>query len=256
MKSKNQNLPLVSIILPVYNNERFLLDCLKSLSNQTYKNIEIIAIDDLSKDKSFRILKNFKKTEKRLKIYRNVKHYGLRITLNRCLSKAKGKLIAFMNPHDLSSPQRIKKQFKYLTANPKIAALGVQCNLIDKRNRNVDQIIFPESHEEIQKALFGELAIQFDSLMINKEALPKDLLRFESEDAGMIYKDLLLKIAAYGQLSNLTGFFYRKRKDSNFNTDSRLNQLLTLIKLWLKSTALYDYHPSFRSLFFPLLNTR
>lgn len=256
MKIKNQNLPLVSIILPIFNSEKFLLDCLKSLSSQTYKNIEIIAIDDFSKDKSFRVLKNFKKTELRLRIYKNVKRYGLRITLNRCLSKAKGKLIAFMNPSDLSSSQRIKKQTKYLTANSKIAAVGVQCNLINERNRTIDRISFPKNHEEIQKALFGELAIQFDSLMINKEALPKDLLRFESEDAGMIYKDLLLKIVAYGQLANLSEFLYRKRKDLNFNTNSRLIQLLTFIKLWLKSTAIYDYRPSFRSLFFPLLNTR
>lgn len=256
MKTKKQNLPLISVILPVFNSERFLFDCLKSLSFQTYKNIEIIAIDDFSKDKSLKILKNFKKIEKRLRTYHNVKHYGLRITLNRCLGKAKGQLIAFMNPCDLNFPQRIKKQFKYLTANPKIAACGVQCNLIDKRNRTKDQLFFPENHEDIQKALFGETAIQFDSLMVNKETLPKDLLRFESENSQTIYKDLLLKIVAYGQLSNLPEFLYRKRKETNLDTDSRLIQFFTLIKLWLKSMAIYDYRPSLRSLFFPLVNTR
>ena len=82
--------PLVSIILPVFNSEKFLHFCLKSLIRQSYKNIEIIAIDDNSKDNSFKILKSFRKQDKRLHVSKNIKKYGFPVCLNRALKKAKG----------------------------------------------------------------------------------------------------------------------------------------------------------------------
>ena len=93
----NNPKPLISILLPVHNSEKYLSDCLKSLLSQTYKNIEIVAIDDKSSDKSYRILNQFKKTDKRVRVYRNVKRYGIAITLNRLLKKSKGSYLAFMD---------------------------------------------------------------------------------------------------------------------------------------------------------------
>src|SRR3989344_1390069 len=104
--------PIVSIVLPVHNSERFLSDCIKSLKRQTYRKIEIIAIDDMSSDNSFKILKEFAKKDKRIRIYRNIKRYGIAITLNRLIKKAKGDFIAFMDSGDISSSQRIKKQIE------------------------------------------------------------------------------------------------------------------------------------------------
>src|SRR3989338_8386665 len=92
----NDSKPLISILLPVHNTEKYLSDCLNSLINQTYKNIEIVAIDDKSSDKSYKILNQFKKKDKRIRVYKNVKRYGISITLNRLVNKAKGSYIAFM----------------------------------------------------------------------------------------------------------------------------------------------------------------
>lgn len=69
-----QNLPLVSILLPVHNSGEFLESCLKSLLSQSYSQIEIIAIDDKSRDKSFDTLKKFKKIDKRIRIQKTKKH--------------------------------------------------------------------------------------------------------------------------------------------------------------------------------------
>src|SRR6266540_5036790 len=96
--------PLISILLPVHNSEGYLADCLNSLLNQTYKNIEIVAMDDKSSDNSYRILNQFKKQDKRLRVYKNIKRYGIAVTLNRLLKKTKGNYIAFMDTNDISSP--------------------------------------------------------------------------------------------------------------------------------------------------------
>ena len=68
-KNEFNNLPLVSVIVPVYNTERFLVKCIESVRSQTYSNLEIIAVDDGSKDKSLSILRKFAKKDDRLKVF-------------------------------------------------------------------------------------------------------------------------------------------------------------------------------------------
>lgn len=93
----------VSIILPVYNGELYLRECLESLVNQTLKDIEIIAIDDNSTDNSFSILKEYKNKYPNLRIYRNNKNIGVGATRNRGISLAKGEYIGFVDNDDYIS---------------------------------------------------------------------------------------------------------------------------------------------------------
>src|SRR5579883_1973115 len=119
--------PLVSILLPVFNIGHYLPDSLDSLLASSHENIEIIAIDDFSKDDSWKILRLYKQIDKRIRIYRNVKHYGKAITLNRLLKKAKSNFIMFMDGKDMVYKHKIKKQLTFLLENPKVAAAGTQC---------------------------------------------------------------------------------------------------------------------------------
>src|SRR3989344_9091430 len=88
--------PLVSILLPVHNSARHLADCLKSLVSQSYRQIEIIAIDDFSTDSSLKILKSVAKKYpstgsgrgKKVRVYKNIKRYGVVMTLNRLLKRS------------------------------------------------------------------------------------------------------------------------------------------------------------------------
>src|SRR5258708_13006962 len=93
--------PLISILIPVHNSEKYLADCLKSLVSQSYRNIEIVAIEDKSTDSSYQILKKFNKNYKKIRAYRNVKRYGIVMTLNRLIKKAKRQYLAFMHSNDL-----------------------------------------------------------------------------------------------------------------------------------------------------------
>jgi len=97
----------------VHNSAATLLECVTSLLNQSYKNIEIIAIDDFSSDNSRSILNSLKRTDNRLKIHKNVKRYGVSVTLNRMVKLVKGSFIAFMDTDDISSPNRLKKTVKF-----------------------------------------------------------------------------------------------------------------------------------------------
>ena len=139
----NKIKPLVSILLSVHNCEKYLSTCLKSLTSQSYKNIEIVAIDDNSKDNSFKILKGFAKKYKRIRVYRNIKNYGRAVTLNRLIKKAKSSLIAFMGSSDIAYTHRIKKQVKFILENPGVVAVGSQCKFINDKNRPLGKSKFP-----------------------------------------------------------------------------------------------------------------
>src|SRR5207247_1805900 len=102
---------------------------------------------DFSKDTSYKILKSFSKTDKRLRVLRNKKRYGLAVCYNRALRRTKGVYITFMDPRDLNKLDRIKKQAKYLLTHPKIAAVGTQCTFLNNHNKKIGTSVFPMQNE-------------------------------------------------------------------------------------------------------------
>ncbi len=99
-KHKNESKIKVSIIIPIYNGEKYLEECLNSLINQTLKDIEIICIDDYSNDKSLKILKDFQENDKRIKIIKNIENFGGGESRNKGLEQAQGQYIGFVDADD------------------------------------------------------------------------------------------------------------------------------------------------------------
>lgn len=95
-----QQTPLVSIIVPVFNVEKYLNECLNSIVNQSLLNIEIICINDGSTDNSYKILKSYADKEKRIKLY-SQENQGVAVARNYALKEAKGKYVAFIDPDDI-----------------------------------------------------------------------------------------------------------------------------------------------------------
>jgi glycosyltransferase involved in cell wall biosynthesis len=97
-----QNLPLISVIIPTYNVENYIIDSVNSIINQTYKNIEIIIVDDNSNDNTFKILNSLKELDSRIKLYKNNKNLKIVNTLNFAISVSSGEYIARMDGDDIS----------------------------------------------------------------------------------------------------------------------------------------------------------
>jgi glycosyltransferase involved in cell wall biosynthesis len=249
----NNQKPLISILLPVHNSAVTLSECVLSLLNQSYKNIEIIAINDKSSDKSSSILNALRKNDRRLRVYKNVKRYGLAVTLNRLVKKAKGSFIAFMDTDDISSPNRLKKQLKFLLNNPSVVAVGSQCTFIDEKNKKIGRSDFPTEHSLIYENPLHGISMQFETVLINKTLLPKDILRFHTGSNPFIYSDMFMKLMTYGELTNLSDFLHFHRNDPKIYLSDVKRNIISLIKLWIKSKALYDYTPPLRSFFSPII---
>jgi glycosyltransferase involved in cell wall biosynthesis len=249
----NNQKPLVSILLPVHNCEHFLEDCLKSLIKQTYRQIEIIAIDDKSSDNSLKILKSFTKRYKKIKVHKNIKRYGISMTLNRLLRHAKGDFIAFMSAKDISSRSRIKKQVEFLQGNHGVVAVGAQCRFLNEKGRIIGKSDFPRENQLIYGSPLHGISMQFETVLINTTLIPKDLLRFQTNSNHFIYSDVLMKLLPYGKFANLPQYFHYHRNDPKaYFGDLRIH-LASLIELWIKSIANYDYQLSIKSFFTPLI---
>ena len=111
------NEPLVSIITPVYNAERFLGDTIKSIQNQTYKNWELVLVDDCSKDKSSDMIKEFQANDDRIRYIKLEKNSGASVSRNTGIKNAKGRFIAFVDSDDIWQPEKLKIQIEYMLEN-------------------------------------------------------------------------------------------------------------------------------------------
>ena len=112
------NNPLVSVIIPCYNAEKYVEEAVRSIMTQTYKNIEILVTEDCSTDNTLKILKNLEKEDSRIKVIQNKKNLKIVKSLNNMINIAQGKYIARMDADDISLPERIEKQVRFMEENP------------------------------------------------------------------------------------------------------------------------------------------
>ena len=126
--------PLVSVLLPCFDAERFVAAALDSLLDQTYGELEILAIDDASGDGTLGILEAYAARDERIRVLRNERNLGLIATLNRGVAEARGELIARMDADDVSARRRIERQLETLRRRPDVDVVGTAIELIDGRS--------------------------------------------------------------------------------------------------------------------------
>ena len=182
---------LVSIIIPVYNVEKYLKRCLESVMNQTYKNIEIICINDGSTDRSLKILENYKIQDNRIKVF-SQENKGLSETRNRGINLAEGKYIFFIDSDDWIPNSAIENLIKQIT-NKSIDVVIGGISKIYKKNK--EDIVLKK--EKIEYTLDEYMAFALKekkflaivcNKMFKKEIISNKNLKFEK---GVLYEDFL-----------------------------------------------------------------
>ena len=108
---------LVSIVTPVYNSEKFISETIESIQSQTYRNWELLLIDDCSKDNSYEIIKNYMQNDDRIKYIKLEKNSGAAVSRNTGIKNAKGRFIAFIDSDDLWEAKKLEIQVKYMLEN-------------------------------------------------------------------------------------------------------------------------------------------
>ena len=109
-----EHTPLVSVIVPCYNMEKYLTDTIASVRSQTFGDWELLVVDDASTDGTMRILHDFSQQDPRIKVAVKDEHSGIAHTRNRCLQRAKGRYLAFLDADDLWHPEKLEKQLRFM----------------------------------------------------------------------------------------------------------------------------------------------
>lgn len=196
--------PLVSFIISVHNDDRYLKKALISLSQQTYSNIEILCINDNSTDHSNQILDTHTLSDHRFNVSHESENLGLTKRLNELATQANGKYLARMDADDMALPNRIETQVEYLENDQDIVALGTWATRIDTNDRPLSNWETPLHNNEIEtKHLSGRPGqIIHPTALIRKDAFQKVGGYCESYRYTQDY-DLWLKLGEIGLLENL-----------------------------------------------------
>jgi glycosyltransferase involved in cell wall biosynthesis len=131
--------PSVTVLMPVYNAERFLSEAIDSILHQTFTNFEFLIIDDGSTDSSLKIINSYR--DQRIILVRNETNLGITASLNKGIDLARAHLIARMDADDISYPERLQKQYDYLKQHPDSALVSALARVIteDKQTVYIDK---------------------------------------------------------------------------------------------------------------------
>lgn len=160
------NKPIVSAIMPTYNRKEYLREAIESILNQTFKDFELIIVDDGSTDGSLELIKNFQKKDSRIILIQNDNPGGISRATNEGIKKSRGKYIAKMDSDDVSLPNRFKKQVNFLEKHPDIGACGSWVKTIGENEGNTWQL--PTDHDSIKCTMLFCGAIANPTNMIRR----------------------------------------------------------------------------------------
>ena len=204
--------PLVSIITPLYNSEKFISETIESVLAQTYTNWEMLIVNDCSKDNGAKIVEEYVKKDKRIKLFNNEKNLGGAGTRNRAIKEARGKYIAFLDSDDLWKKEKLKKQIKFMENNGYSLTYS-KFEQIDENSIPLGvEVVIPSkvSYKELFKAdVIGCLTAIYNQEKLGKIYMPE--VRMGQDFA--LWLEILKKInVAYGINESLA--LYRIRKGS------------------------------------------
>jgi glycosyltransferase involved in cell wall biosynthesis len=210
--------PRVSVILPVYNAERFLARAIESILAQQFTDFELIVIDDGSTDRSAEVIAQFK--DRRV-IHVTQQNIGLARTLNKAISMSHGALIARHDNDDLSHPQRLMKQVEAFGKYPELVLLGTAARIVDENGRDTGrQHVHPLSNHALRFHLLFDNPFVHTSVMLRREAFDRAGGYPESRD---VFEDFALwsKISEQGTIMNLPDILvdYREVQSGMSRTD-------------------------------------
>jgi len=213
--------PKVSVVIPVYNRERYLGDAIASVLAQSFSDFELLVIDDGSTDRSREVASAF--TDPRLRLLCNERNLGLPRTRNAGVDAANGAYLAFLDSDDVAMPERLAKQVAFLDRHPDHAAVGTWVDWMDDAGRRLGRIKRrPLSAREVAALRLFRQGIENTASMART-----DILRvFRHNESFAVSEDFEIweRIAAAYAIANLPEVLVRRRAHAQQTSKDRDEQ--------------------------------
>ncbi len=205
----------VSILLPTYNVESYIEEAVLSILNQSYRNLELIIVDDFSTDNTYEILKKLCQKDDRIKLYRNEANMKICYTLNKALEYSCGEFIARMDGDDISEYDRIEKQIDFFKKNPQVDLVGMSTIGINEVGTELSRIRYIQSYNLLKKAAL--IASPVSHIWVARRYVYESLEGYREMPYVEDYDFLLRMITQGYKFSNISDYYgYRVRiRDGN-----------------------------------------
>lgn len=225
--------PRVTVLMPVYNGEKYLREAMESILGQTYTDFEFLIINDGSTDRSVEIIESY--PDARIRLVHNEKNINLIATLNKGIELARGEYIARMDCDDISLPDRLAKQVAFMDAHPEIGGCGTWAKVIDEKG-NVYKSRKALTGKSIKRLRWIPTPFIHPTIMARTS-----LLKENRYSEGYLYAEdyeLWLRLCRETEIFNLKDYllYYRIHPD-NVSSSKREQQLISSYKAFLSFTG-------------------
>lgn len=225
--------------MPVYNCEKYVLEAVESILEQTYSNFELLIIDDYSTDGTVAKIKLL--NDNRIHLTQKPRNLGYTDSLNFGLKIAKGKYIARMDGDDISLPTRFEKQIAFLEANEDVVVCGTAFEIL----HNNFYITVPESNDEIKVGMLHECKIGHPTVMMRTSFLKRHHLSYNTKMEPAEDYDLWIRMIHLGKFHNLQESLLKYRKHQN-QVSNQNSQLQIETALQIKCNMLFNLNDAIK----------
>jgi glycosyltransferase involved in cell wall biosynthesis len=205
----------ISVLMPVFNGEKYVKEAIKSVLNQSFNSFEFIVVNDASTDKTEKIIKSF--SDLRIKLVNNKKNLGVAGSLNMGLKKCQGEYIARVDADDVNLSKRLEIQSKFLDKNQKYVLVGSNAILIDQKGKQIGVKVYPEAHNELRYKMLIRNQILHPTIMMRTKTV-KRIGGYRSWLNGAEDYDLFFRLMKVGKVMNLQQPLIKRRIHSEVVT--------------------------------------
>ena len=217
--------PLVSVIMPCYNMERYIADTIRSVIRQTHADWELIVVDDLSTDGTVALVKSLCEHDSRIHLSVNSEHGSIATTRNNCIKQAKGRYLAFLDADDVWHPDKLQRQLQFMQEH-KVAFSYSSYDLIDESGKPLEKTIHTAGdlgyEAFLRNTIIGCSTVMLDVDLVGQVTVPD----FRTSEDTATWLDILRQgFIAYALDEPLTAYRIRRKSASS-------NKLKAAADLW------------------------
>ena len=228
--------PLVTVLMPVYNGEEYLDTSIKSILDQTYSNLEFVIVDNASTDNSLKIIKKFKKIDKRIRLYKQTKNKGLVSSLNLGLEIAVGEYVARMDCDDIAYPNRIKEQINFMKNREDLIVTSIWAKKIGNQSGEIITVTKP--NEIKQFLMFGNPIIH-SGVLINLVKFKKNNFKYR-QNCPLEDYELWNRIVEKGNIEVIPKVLMEYRFRDNSMSYASTNYIRGLLRVTQKDALIIN----------------
>lgn len=197
----NDHSPAIDVLVTVYNGERFIAQTIDSVIGQTFGNWRLIIVDDLSTDRTEKIVRSYAQRDPRILLVKG-EHKGIAAAANIGLAEVRAPLVARLDADDVALPERLQIQYDFLQAHPDVLAVGSDVYLIDEHNKRLRRRRAPVGWEKIRHILQTRNCMCHPSATVRTSAL-QQIGGYRDKFRNSLDYDLWLRISEIGKIENL-----------------------------------------------------